>query len=64
MASDDVVIQACPECEKRHILVALQPFGAELQCPECYKCFPKGTGRKVTKKEIFNILMKGAKAPA
>ncbi len=64
MASDDIVLRACPGCEKKCILVALQPSGAGLQCPECYSLFPQGAGREVTKKEVFDILMQGARTPA
>jgi hypothetical protein len=51
-------IRACPECEKKNILAALQPIGlGENRCPECYKVFPINVGRKVSHKELMNIIM-------
>lgn len=50
-------MRACPHCETKGLLVALQPKGPRQECPNCGKLYPPNAGREVSDRELRQAIM-------
>ena len=50
-------MRACPNCESKGLLVALQSKESQLECSNCSELYPLGAGREVSRRELIKIIM-------